>query len=194
MAQTLLFELLKSQQAENLFTTSCRFIKRNTFQDPKNQGHQLFEIVEGALKVGYYTKYSTQVLYDVLTPGELFGNFGAQYQSDFDFIQAVTHVKVRVFDCHEVINLAINDPKISKALQEIVTRKKEKIKTRVISNCSENLSFRFHLLLDQLKHVLKDNSINAILNIDEIAQLIGRSDKDVLSTLYNDTKLVAVGR
>lgn len=83
----------------------------------------IFEIVSGAVKIGSYSPEGNEVCYDILRPGDFFGNL-QYFDGNFsEFCKTLTSTELRVYDPDFFKQLVANQPKLAEwFFKELVIR------------------------------------------------------------------------
>lgn len=83
----------------------------------------IFEILSGAVKIGSYSPEGEEVCYDILRPGDFFGNLQYLNGQFSEFAKTLTATELRVYDVDFFKNLVTNTPKLAEwFIKELVSR------------------------------------------------------------------------
>jgi CRP-like cAMP-binding protein len=97
--------------------------KGHLIYQPPQRITPIFEIVSGAVKIGSYSPEGVEVCYDILRPGDFFGNlqyFDGQFS---EFSKTLTSAELRVYDADFFKQLVANQPKLAEwFFKELVIR------------------------------------------------------------------------
>lgn len=97
--------------------------KGHLIYQPPQRITPIFEIVSGAVKIGSYSPQGVEVCYDILRPGDFFGNLQYFNGHFSEFSKTLTATELRVYDTVFFKQLVANQPKLSEwFFKELVIR------------------------------------------------------------------------
>lgn len=165
--------------------------KGNFLYQPPKRITPIFEIVSGAVKIGSYSPEGEEVCYDILKPGDFFGNLDLLNGKFSEFSKTLTSAKLRMYDVDFFKQLVTNQPKLAQWF----------IKELVIRWCrAEERLFAIRSLdpLEKVKRILPyfqdqiiDSSGNSVIlrrlvTLQDIADLTGLTRQTVSKVLQED--------
>lgn len=81
---------------------------------PHQNNQYVYELVNGAIKVGSYSKNGSEVPFDILSPGDIFGNLNFLGDNYFyEYTRAHTSCSVRLFSLPVFKDLITSDKNIA---------------------------------------------------------------------------------
>jgi CRP-like cAMP-binding protein len=151
----------------------------------------IFEIVSGAVKIGSYSPEGIEVCYDILRPGDFFGNL-RYFQGQFsEFSKTLTSTELRVYDADFFKQLVTNQPKLAEwFFKELVIRwcRAENRLYAVRSlDPSEKVSRILPYFQDQITDADgKTFNLRKMVTLQDIADLTGLTRQTVSKVLQKD--------
>ncbi len=134
-----------SGKIDELFYSKGEYIYNPPFSPPL-----MYEIVYGAVKIGGYSDKGDEVLYDLLGPGEVFGNLQYLPMENFqEFSRAVSDVHIRTFDLAFYKELIVHDPIVSEWFNKYIISRWCRVEARFFSVSSRNIEERVLLMYQQ---------------------------------------------
>lgn len=119
------FEYLIEEQiavSERLLVTII-LEKGHLIYQPPQWVTPIYEILSGAVKIGSYSPEGEEVCYDILRPGDFFGNLQYLNGQFSEFSKTLTATELRVYDVDFFKNLVTHTPKLSEwFIKELVSR------------------------------------------------------------------------
>lgn len=111
--------LIESNKNDFLKHVSYRYIKKNYLQSLKEDSDYIFEMLEGAVKVGFYSGSRNEVISEILVSGDFYGNYLIRNKTHIDLVKPLTHVKVRVYNVRYIKNLILLDSDVAKFFHQV---------------------------------------------------------------------------
>lgn len=97
--------------------------KGHLIYQPPQRITPIFEIVSGAVKIGSYSPDGVEVCYDILRPGDFFGNLQYLNGQFSEFSKTLTSTELRVYEADFFKQLVTNQPKLAEwFFKELVSR------------------------------------------------------------------------
>lgn len=149
---------------------------------PVDNFHCIFEIQNGAVKLGSYSSEGEEVVYDVLGAPDIFGNFHYLNGQFFEFAKTLTSVKLRAYDLKFFKKMIVHDPVMSEWFNRYVVDRWCRAETRLFHISSDNIKSRISKLKEQLKRI-HNYDIFERLTQQDIADLVGASRQTVAHSL-----------
>ncbi|WP_375580670.1 Crp/Fnr family transcriptional regulator [Marivirga tractuosa] len=189
MAKTFeLFDYLNQhEQYKNCFQkhiSIAKFKKGEYIYKPSEEPHIIYEVISGTVKVGNYAIDGTEHCYDILKPGDFFGNYRLLDGNFQEFAKPLTSVKVREYDLAYIKKLIFTDIHISELFTKYIVRRWSRAETRFFTVISEETSVRIKRLYREFNVKIKDadgKSVNifSLFSQKDIADLTGSSRQTV---------------
>lgn len=95
------------------FVKSVRMEKGFLIYRPPQRITPIFEILKGVVKIGSYSTEGEEVCYDILKPGDFFGNLQYLNGQFSEFSKTLTTTEVNAFDLDYFKQLVTNHSKLS---------------------------------------------------------------------------------
>ncbi|SMG45314.1 cAMP-binding domain of CRP or a regulatory subunit of cAMP-dependent protein kinases [Marivirga sericea] len=151
---------------------------------PSEEPHLIFELISGTVKVGNYAIDGTEHCYDILKPGDFFGNYRLLDGNFQEFAKPLTSVKVRQYELSYIKKLIFTDIQISELFTKYVVRRWSRAETRFFTVISEDTSVRIKRLYREFNVKIKDAdgravNIFSLFSQKDIADLTGSSRQTV---------------
>jgi CRP-like cAMP-binding protein len=97
--------------------------KGHLIYQPPKRITPIYEIISGVVKIGTYSPEGEEVCYDILKPGDFFGNFQYLNGQFFEFSKTLTPAELRVYDLDFFKDLVTGTPKLADwFFKELVSR------------------------------------------------------------------------
>ncbi|WP_111672444.1 Crp/Fnr family transcriptional regulator [Algoriphagus litoralis] len=105
------------------FVETVLLEKGQLIYQPPQRITPIFEILSGAVKIGCYSPEGEEVCYDVLRPGDFFGNLQYLNGQFSEFAKTLTTAELRVYEVDFFKQLVTNTPKLADwFIKELVSR------------------------------------------------------------------------
>lgn len=157
---------------------------------PNSPQNYIYLIESGVVKIGSYANNGEKVIYDILTPGETFGNLNylGEDVPFFEFAQAISGAKTSVFELKFFKHLTIHDPVVSEWFNITVVGRWSKAETRLLYMTRGNIEARLENLQKELSHEVADKrgvnyNVFNLLSQQDIADLTGTTRQTVAKKL-----------
>lgn len=160
---------------------SQRIGKGDYLYKPGDEAPFIYLIETGIVKIGSFGASGERIIYDILQPGETFGNLhyldedGVEF---FEFAQAATSVDLFAIDYSFFRYQIENDPIIAHWFHKVVIRRWCKAETRLLQRAGESAEDRLRQFQQAYSSPVvdadkKQHQILNLLSHQEIADLIG---------------------
>jgi CRP-like cAMP-binding protein len=164
--------------------STCEFKKGKYIYKPSEEPHMIFEVISGTVKVGNYAIDGTEHCYDILKPGDFFGNYRLLDGNFQEFAKPLTSVKLRQYELSYIKKLIFADIQISELFTKYIVRRWSRAETRFFTLISEDTSVRIKRLYREFNVKIKDadgKSVNifCLFSQKDIADLTGSSRQTV---------------
>jgi CRP-like cAMP-binding protein len=163
---------------------STEYKKGQYIYKPSEEPHIIFEVISGTVKVGNYAIDGTEHCYDILKPGDFFGNYRLLDGNFQEFAKPLTSVKLRQYELSYIKKLIFADIQISELFTKYIVRRWSRAETRFFTLISEDTSVRIKRLYREFNVKIKDadgKSVNifSLFSQKDIADLTGSSRQTV---------------
>lgn len=151
----------------------------------------VYLIEKGIVKIGSLGPFGERVVYDVLQPGETFGNLDYLDEVEFfEFAQPATSVSLIAIELAAFRYLIINDPTVAEWFNETIVRRWHKAETRLLQRAHETAERRIFRLKEQFNRQVNDadgitHTVFELLSHQDIADLVGATRQTVSKKLRN---------
>lgn len=155
--------------------------------------NKIYFIKEGYVKTGYIDSRGSDIIKEILHPGEIFGQFGMeQLHMNGEFAQVYkTNACVCVFNIDIFRKIMKQNNKLALAFSEKVSKKLRRMESRFVNMLHADVKTRlmrfFYDLLQSGKNPLPGNSVildNYLTHCD-VARMIG-STRQTVTSIFNE--------
>ncbi len=156
---------------------------------PPSQLHCMYEILEGVVKIGAYSPKGEEILYDVLTKGDFFGNLQYLNEDNFqEFSKVVAPVTLRMYAIGFYKHIIVYDPYVSEWFNKYIVSRWCKVEARMFAVCSNNTDMRILNLLKtyNLSYNKSDGTEGKVLDLlsqQDLAHLSGTTRQTVATAM-----------
>lgn len=181
-----LFEFLKERKGESISNEvkTLELDKGIIIYQPPQRITPIYEIVQGAIRIGTYSPLGEEVCYDILTPGDFFGNL--QYLSGqfSEFAKTLTAVKLRAYDQAMFKQVTTHIPAASEWFSYQLVSRWCRAEDRLFAVRSLDAPEKVRRVLNQFQGVIRDSSgkehsLTQLLTLQDIADLTGMTRQTV---------------
>ncbi|MFD2571624.1 Crp/Fnr family transcriptional regulator [Spirosoma soli] len=176
-----------------------RFDRGTYIYQPGDAQTHIHLIQKGVVKIGSYSSDGERVIYDVLQPGEFFGdldylNNGIEF---FEFAKAATSITVFSIELAHFKYVIVHDPVASEWFNRNVVRRWWKAETRLLHMTRGNIDTRLDNLRREYHHPVRDNAnrlhtIFDLLSQQDIADLTGTTRQTASKKLKQGLEAVDI--
>lgn len=158
---------------------------------PPQRVTPIYEIVKGAVRIGTYSPDGTEVCYDILKPGEFFGNLQYLNGQFSEFSKALTTVHLRAYDPTYFKGIIVNIPEISEWFNIQLVSRWCRAEDRLFAVRSLDASEKVRRITSHFQDQILDgkgNKINLmnLLTLQDIADLTGLTRQTVSKVLKDE--------
>lgn len=174
-----------------------KFDKGTYIYEPGDEQSCIYLIERGAVKIGSYSADGERVIYDVLQPGETFGDLdyldgGVEF---FEFARTITSTTVLAIDLAFFKHIIFHDIVVSEWFNVAIVRRWWKAETRLLHMTRGNIQARLDNLRREYQKVIVDNEghlhqLFDLLSHQDLADLIGSTRQTVSKKLRNSVETV----
>lgn len=160
------------------------FKKGEYIYKPSEELYTAYELVKGAVKVGSYSKDGTECVYDILRPGDIFGNLHYLDGNFQEFAKCLTDVQLRLYDLVFYKRIVVQDFNIAEWFNQYVVRRWCRAETRFFTTISEDILTRIKRLYKEFNRPINDANgkvvnIFSLFSQKDIADLTGSTRQSV---------------
>lgn len=190
-----LFELLVDKELEiGSYTQSFMDVEKGIFlYRPPQRITPIYEIIQGAVRIGTYSPLGEEVCYDILQPGDFFGNLQYLNGQFSEFAKTLTGVRLRQYDAEFFKHACTHIPEASEWFSRQLVRRWCRAEERLFAVRSLDTGEKVRRILSQFQGQLIDAkgkrySLTQLLTLQDIADLSGMTrqtaSKAVKELLY----------
>ncbi|MEM8965529.1 MAG: Crp/Fnr family transcriptional regulator [Bacteroidota bacterium] len=153
--------------------------------------NRLFILNQGAVKLGSYSPKGTEITYDIVCPGEFFGNLQYLPSNVFsEFAKALSSVEVHSCSTSLFKELIQEDKNVAERFHKVMVRRWCRAETKLFANASLSPTERVKKLLQQYRQEVtidmrKPVPIHTLLTQKDIANLTGLTRQTVAQIMKN---------
>ncbi|MCH6236010.1 Crp/Fnr family transcriptional regulator [Cognataquiflexum rubidum] len=158
--------------------------KGHLIYQPPQRITPIFEIISGAVKIGSYSPQGMEVCYDILKPGDFFGNLQYLKGQFSEFAKTLSPVELRAYDPVFFKELVTNQPKLSEWFSKELVIRWCRAEDRLYSIRSLDATGKVRRILPCFQYAIEDasgktfNLLN-LITFQDIADLTGLSRQTV---------------
>ncbi|QIP17480.1 Crp/Fnr family transcriptional regulator [Spirosoma aureum] len=156
---------------------------------PGDQQTCIHLIERGVVKIGSYSPDGERVAYDILQPGEFFGDLNYLDDTEFfEFAKAVTSVTVLSIDLRFFKHIIVHNPIASDWFNSNVVRRWWKAETRLLYMTRGDIDARLANLRKEYDKLVRDNegkshNVFNLLSLQVLADLTGTTRQTISKKL-----------
>ncbi|MCL6261046.1 Crp/Fnr family transcriptional regulator [Aquiflexum sp. TKW24L] len=169
---------------------SFQMEKGHLIYQPPQKITPIYEILSGAVKIGSYSNQGIEVCYDILKPGDFFGNLQYLDGKFSEFAKTLSAVELRAYDPDFFKQLVTNQPKLSEWFcRELVSRWCQ-AEDRLYAVRSLDAAGKVKRLIPSFQYKIKDASgktfnLMDLVTFQDIADLTGLSRQTVSKVIQH---------
>ena len=158
---------------------------------PGESLYSMYEVVSGAVKIGSYSEDGDEVIYDVLSEGDFFGNLKYLEPSHFfEFAKTLSKTSLRIYNLPFFKHLIVHDPQVSEWFNYYIVKRWSKIEKRLFYVNNKDTEARLRYLIKHLDVAVVDSTgrtfrLMDLLSQQDIGNLIGVSRQTVSKYLHS---------
>ncbi|MFS4468706.1 Crp/Fnr family transcriptional regulator [Maribacter sp. 2210JD10-5] len=191
-----LYGHLKNFHEYKAYIDEITVSKNELIYRPPTYENYIYEVVEGAIKLGSYSDCGNEHAHDILTKGDLFGNLRYLNGQFFEFSKTLVDSKIRVYDLGFFKKTIVRDPDladwfISYLLKRWCSSEKklDSINGNNIQERIQYLQFQFNIDVTDAngnRHVLFE-----LLTQKDLGDLIGATRQTVSTILKKNQSFLS---
>lgn len=165
--------------------------KGHLIYQPPQRITPIYEILSGAVKIGSYSPEGEEVCYDILRPGDFFGNLQYLNGQFSEFSKTLTSTELRVYDVYFFKNLVTNTPKLADWFMKELVSRWCRAEDRLYAIRSLNPEEKVKKILPNFQGQILDASgksflLQKIVTFQDIADLTGLTRQTVSKVMQKD--------
>lgn len=158
--------------------------KGQLIYQPPQRITPIYEIISGVVKIGAYSPEGEEVCYDILKPGDFFGNFQYLNGQFSEFSKTLTSAELRVYELDFFKDLVTNTPKLADWFFKELVSRWCRAEDRLYAVRSLNPADKVKKILLNFSDEIKDatgktQSLHKIVTFQDIADLTGLTRQTV---------------
>ncbi len=164
--------------------SSLELRKGDYVYKPSEELYTAYEVVKGSLKIGSYAKDGTECTFEILKPGDVFGNLHYLNGNFQEFSKCLSNVELRLYDLVFYKRIVVEDHNISEWFNQYIVRRWCRSETRFFTIISEDILTRVQRLYREFNIEILDargKSVNIFetLTQKDIADLTGATRQSI---------------
>lgn len=151
---------------------------------PSEELYTAYEVVKGTLKIGSYAKDGTECTFEILKPGDIFGNLHYLDGNFQEFAKCLSNVQLRLYDLVFYKRIVVEDHEILEWFNQYIVRRWCRSETRFFTIISEDILTRVQRLYREFNKEIfdaKGKSVNIFETFTQkdIADLTGATRQSI---------------
>ncbi|MEM6844532.1 MAG: Crp/Fnr family transcriptional regulator [Bacteroidota bacterium] len=165
--------------------------RRDFIYLPTDRPDRLFILNRGAVKLGNYSPKGVEVTYDIVCPGEFFGNLQYLPGNVFsEFAKALSPVEVYSYPTRLFKEMIQQNTRVAEYFHKVMVRRWCRTETKLFANASLSPIERVKQLLSQYQQQVTTDTkktvpIHTLLTQKDIANLTGLTRQTVAQIMKN---------
>lgn len=170
---------------------SYRLEKGHLIYQPPQRITPIFEIVSGAVRIGSYSPEGEEVCYDILKPGDFFGNLNCLGGQFSEFAKTLSPVKLRAYDVDFFKETIYNNPKLAAWFFKELVRRWCRAEDRLFAVRSLDATEKVKRILPYFQDQITDpdgktNPLLKLITFQDLADLTGLTRQTVSKVMQVD--------
>ena len=165
--------------------------KGNTLYSAPQRFTNIYEIINGAVKLGRLSPKGKECVYEIVTPGEFFGNLNFLRDAPFsEFSKTLTPTEIRAYDLDFIKYLMTHDPNVSAWFYSKIIERWNKTESLLYYIRSYEPRKRIELLQTSMHKkimtaVSREVFLDKLISLQDMADLTATTRQLVADTLRN---------
>ncbi|WP_192347999.1 Crp/Fnr family transcriptional regulator [Algoriphagus sp. Y33] len=185
------FLSVHNPEAIGNYVNTVEFEKGELLYQPPQRITPIYEIVKGVVKIGTYSPMGMEVCYDILRPGEFFGNLRYLNGQFSEFAKSLSSMIVREYDSEFFKRITVFEPEISEWFNIQVVKRWSRAEDRLCAVRSLDAAAKVRRILLDFQNHLEDASgrlinLQKIITLQDIADLTGLTRQTVSRVLKEE--------
>jgi CRP-like cAMP-binding protein len=165
--------------------------KNHLIYQPPQRITPIFEIVSGAVRIGSYSPAGEEVCYDILKPGDFFGNLNCLGGQFSEFAKSLTPVELRAYDADFFKETIYNNPKLAAWFFKELVRRWCRAEARLYAVRSLDAAEKVKRILPYFQEQITDPSgktspLLKLITFQDLADLTGLTRQTVSKVMRID--------
>lgn len=178
------FLIEKKIEVSGRLLETVQLEKGHLIYQPPNRITPIFEIVSGSVKIGSYSPDGEEVCYDILRPGDFFGNFQYLNGQFSEFAKSLTPAELRVYDVDFFKQLVTNTPTLAEWFFKVLVSRWCRVEERLFAIRSLTPQEKVRKILPYFQVQILDASgklfsLREVVTLQDIADLTGLTRQTV---------------
>lgn len=185
-----LYDYLQSSQKYDLreVVKHVSISKDQLVYIPGQHTNSMYEIVQGAIKIGSYGSQGHEITYDVLSYPDTFGNLKYLNGQFFEFAKSMTSTSLRVYQLDFYKKIIVDDPVVSEWFNRNTVRRWSIAEARLFRIRSAGSIERMRIIYGDLNKEIfdadnKKHNLFYLLTKQDLGDLTGMTRQTVSQTL-----------
>jgi CRP-like cAMP-binding protein len=157
---------------------SKSFAKGIYLYQPPLQFTPIYEIVSGLVKIGTYSSDGKEVCFDILGPGDFFGNLRYLEGQFFEFSKSLTKIELRVYEHDFFRKLIVNEPAVSEWFNHQVVKRWFRAEDRLFAIRDQDAKGKIQKVLKGFESI-RPEDYHRYITYQDLADLTGLTRQTV---------------
>ena len=187
-----LFNYLKENEVEGISQVKALEIEKGELlYQPPQRITPIYEIVKGAIRIGSYSPNGEEICFDILKPGDFFGNLQYLNGQFSEFAKSLTPVVLRSYDLAFFKKITTQIPTVSEWFSHKLVSRWCRAEDRLFAVRSLNAQEKVQRILKQFQEHIEDgtgrkHSIVNLLTLQDMADLTGMTRQTVSKVIKEE--------
>ena len=152
----------------------------------------IYEIISGAVKLGRLSPKGKECVYEIVTPGEFFGNLAFLPDAPFsEFSKTLTATEIRSYDLNFLKHLMTHDPEVAELFYGKIVERWNKTESLLFYIRSYEPRKRIEMLQEAMHKkimtaVNREVYLDKIISLQDMADLTATTRQLVADTLHSE--------
>ncbi|MCG8384300.1 MAG: Crp/Fnr family transcriptional regulator [Cytophagales bacterium] len=184
-----MYDYLKASHPNLEQHVSTKVFKKGTYiYTPIQKIKHMYEVVEGAVKIGSHSEDGEEVVYDVLHKADFFGNLKYLNGQFYEFSKALVDTKVRLYDLSFFKSIIVHDPQVSDWFNYYLVKRWCIAEIKLLKMNSKSIAEKLDFLRDHFSKIIQDIHQNnyvlfGLLTKKDLGDLVGTTRQTVANAL-----------
>ncbi|MEM7486474.1 MAG: Crp/Fnr family transcriptional regulator [Bacteroidota bacterium] len=170
------------------FTQEIIIQKNEYLYKPPFEHNYIYEVLDGAIKLGSYTDQGDEYVHDVVSQKDFFGNLKYLNNQFFEFSKTITSTRLRVYNRSFFKQIIINEPTIAEWFISYLVKRwcasEKKMRKVNERNSVEKLRFLRTYFNKEISDIEgNDHILYDLLTQKDLGDLVGATRQTIASAL-----------
>jgi CRP-like cAMP-binding protein len=138
----------------------------------------IYEIVSGLVKIGTYSSDGKEVCFDILGPGDFFGNLRYLEGQFFEFSKSLAKIELRVYEHDFFRKLIVNEPAVSEWFNHQVVKRWFRAEDRLFAIRDQDAKGKIQKVLKGFESI-RPEDYHRYITYQDLADLTGLTRQTV---------------